>query len=59
MKALLSRGVPLITGSRYGDFTKVQSPLYELPFSKTNKLFQHKHVLVKDEENHYLHQNSW
>lgn len=58
MKALLSRWVPLITGSRYGDFTKVKAPTYELPFSRLHKMFQHKHVLVDDEWENYLHQNS-
>lgn len=59
MKSLLSRWIPLITGSRYGDFTKVKSPLFELPFSKSNTLIQHKHTIIKDEWYHFLHQNSW
>lgn len=59
IKALLNRNVPLITGSRYGDFTKVKSPLFELPFQKTDKLFAHKYAIIDDEPVHYLCQNSW
>ena len=59
LKALLSRWVPLITGTKSWDFSKVKAPDYILPLSKGNKMFQHKHTLIKEEEKTYLHQNSW
>lgn len=58
MKALLGRGVPLVTGSNNGDFTTVKAQDYLLHINN-DIMFQHKYTIISDTENQYDCANSW
>ena len=59
MKALLNRNIPLITGSRFWDFLSIKDPDYLLSFNKDNKMFQHKYIIVSEDNGILKCQNSW
>ncbi len=59
VKALINRHVPLITGSRFWDFSKVVPPVFRLTFDRSNEMQQHEYVIVNTSGRDLVCQNSW
>jgi hypothetical protein len=60
VKAFLSRGIPMIIWSSYGDFSKcTKENGYTLTFAKNAPFFPHKYTAVLNADDYIMCINSW